>query len=209
MARSKSSKQWLHEHFTDPYVKQAQQEGYRSRATFKLMEIQKKYKIIRPGMKVLDIGAAPGGWSQLAADWVGDKGLVIAVDLLPITSLGKVKIIQGDITDAEIASQILQLLAPAKQVDVIMSDMAPNMSGIEVADQARSMYLVECVVDMAQHLLLPQGMLLTKVFQGAGFEQILKHLRQTYQKVQVIKPPASRQRSREIYFLACGKRDAL
>ena len=202
MVRSKSSHEWLREHFTDPYVKQAQQEGYRSRASFKLIEIQKKYKIIRPGMIVLDIGAAPGGWSQLAAEWVTDKGTVIAVDLLPIASLAQVKIIQGDIMEENVAEQVMQHLAPETHFDVIMSDMAPNMSGITVVDQSRVIGQVEYVLEIAEELLKPKGVLLTKIFQGAGFEDIIKHLRKHYQKLQIIKPPASRQRSKEIYLLA-------
>jgi 23S rRNA (uridine2552-2'-O)-methyltransferase len=202
MKRSKSSKDWLHEHFTDTYVKQAKAEGYRSRAVYKLIAIQEKYKIIKPGMTVLDIGAAPGGWSQLATEWVGDKGKVIAVDLLPITSLARVTIIQGDITDEDIWQQIQQEIAPRGEVDVILSDMAPNISGITVSDQARTIGLIENVIEIADQILLPKGVLLTKIFQGAGFDEILKHLRKTYKKVQIIKPPASRQRSRELYLLA-------
>jgi 23S rRNA (uridine2552-2'-O)-methyltransferase len=202
MARSKSSKDWLKEHFTDTFVKQAQQAGYRSRASFKLLAIQEKYKIIRPGMTVLDIGAAPGGWAQLAEQWVGDKGKVIAVDLLPITSLGGVTIIEGDINDENIWQQVQQAMAPKNKVDVIISDMAPNISGISVSDQARSMALVEYVVIVAEEVLAPKGVLLTKVFQGAGFDEVLRQLRKNYKKVQTVKPPASRQRSRELYFLA-------
>jgi len=202
MKRSKSSKDWLHEHFTDTYVKQAKAEGYRSRAVYKLIAIQEKYKIIKPGMTVLDIGAAPGGWSQLATEWVGDKGKVIAVDLLPITSLARVTLIQGDITDENIWQQIQQEIVPRGEVDVILSDMAPNISGITVSDQARTIGLIENVIEIADQILSPKGVLLTKIFQGAGFDEILKHLRQTYKKVQIVKPPASRQRSRELYLLA-------
>lgn len=205
MARSKSSNDWLKEHFSDTYVKKAQQEGYRSRAAFKLLAIQEKYKIIKPNMTVLDIGAAPGGWAQLTAEWVGEKGKVIAVDLLPITSLGGVTIIQGDITDEAVWHQIKAAIAPKTQVDAIISDMAPNLSGITVSDQARSMGLVEFVVEIADEILAPQGVLLTKVFQGAGFDELLKMLRKRYKKVQPIKPPASRSRSRELYLLASGK----
>lgn len=202
MTRSKSSKEWLREHFTDPYVKQAQQAGYRSRASFKLIEIQEKHKIIRPGMYVLDVGAAPGGWSQLVTDWVGAKGKVVAVDLLPIEPLNNVTIIQGDITSEEVQQQIEQQLAPREHFDVVLSDMAPNMSGIDIADQARIIGLIEYVIDIADHYLAPQGVLLTKIFQGSGFDEILRHLRKHYKKVQIVKPPASRQRSRELYLLA-------
>lgn len=205
MARSKSSTEWLKEHFSDTYVKQAQQAGYRSRAAFKLLAIQEKYKFIRPGMDVLDIGAAPGGWAQLAAEWVGEKGKVIAVDLLPITSLGNVTIIEGDITIEAVWQQVQQALAPKKKVDVILSDMAPNLSGISTADQARSMGLVEYVVEVAEEILAPNGTLLTKVFQGVGFEELIRHLRQNYAKLHIIKPPASRARSKEIYLLAKKK----
>lgn len=202
MTRSKSSQEWLKEHFNDPYVKQAQQAGYRSRAAFKLIEIQEKYQIIRRGMTVLDVGAAPGGWSQLLADWVGAKGKVVVVDLLPIEPLKNVTIIQGDITCEEVTQQIQTALAPKEHFDMVLSDMAPNISGIDIADQARIIGLVECVIDMAEQWLTPEGVLLTKIFQGAGFDAIVKHLRKTYKKVQIIKPPASRQRSRELYILA-------
>lgn len=204
MARSKSSKDWLREHFTDPYVKQAQEAGYRSRAAFKLIEIQEKNKIIRPGMAVLDIGAAPGGWTQLVADWVGAKGRVIAVDLLEIDPIYKdnTTIIQGDITDEAVWQQVEEALLPKKQFDVVLSDMAPNMSGITIADQARIMGLVEHVVEIVDTVLVDEGVLLVKVFQGTGFDELLKYLRKHYKKVKTIKPPASRQRSRELYLLA-------
>lgn len=204
MARSKSSREWLKEHFTDPYVKQAQQEGYRSRAAFKLIEIQEKHKIIRPGMAVLDVGAAPGGWTQLVADWIGVKGKVIAVDLLAIDPISNdnTTIIQGDITSEEVWEQVEAALLPKKQFDVVLSDMAPNMSGINVADQARIMGLVEHLVELVDPVLADGGVLLVKVFQGIGFDELLKQLRKTYKKVQTIKPPASRKRSRELYLLA-------
>lgn len=204
MARSKSSREWLKEHFTDPYVKQAQQEGYRSRAAFKLIEIQEKHKIIRPGMAVLDVGAAPGGWTQLVADWIGAKGKVIAVDLLAIDPISNdnTTIIQGDITSEEVWEQVEAALLPKKQFDVVLSDMAPNMSGINVADQARIMGLVEHLVELVDPVLADGGVLLVKVFQGIGFDELLKQLRKTYKKVQTIKPPASRKRSRELYLLA-------
>jgi 23S rRNA (uridine2552-2'-O)-methyltransferase len=201
MTRSKSSHQWLQEHFTDMYVKQAQQAGYRSRAAFKLIDMQQKYRFIRQGDCVLDIGAATGGWAQLLTQWVGKAGKVVAVDLLPMEPLEHVSFIQGDIMDEAVYEQVVAEIAPKTQVDVIVSDMAPNISGIVVADQARMMGLVEYVVEIAQSLLSPQGRLLIKVFQGSGFDTVLKQLQKTYGKVQILKPPASRQRSREMYFL--------
>jgi len=201
MARSKSSKRWLQEHFNDEYVQKAQREGYRSRASYKLIELQEKDKLVRPGMTVLDLGAAPGGWSQLVAKWVGDKGQVIASDILPMDFLPGVEFIQGDFTEETVYQQILDTLGGQK-ADLVISDMAPNMSGISVADQASSMYLVELAIDLAQRVLIPGGSFLCKVFQGTGFDDILAIARSNFGKVQMRKPDASRARSREQYLLA-------
>ncbi|MCB1663566.1 MAG: 23S rRNA (uridine(2552)-2'-O)-methyltransferase RlmE [Pseudomonadales bacterium] len=205
MARSKSSGRWLNEHFNDPYVKKSQQEGYRSRASYKLLEIQKKDQLIKPGMILLDLGAAPGGWSQVAVELVGKKGCVIASDILPMEPLEGVEFIQGDFSEDEAYQQILALLS-GRSLDLVISDMAPNMSGINAVDQARSMYLVELALEMATQVLRPGGCFLAKVFQGAGFDELLAALRSKFDKVQSRKPDASRARSREKYIIAKGFR---
>ncbi len=203
MARSKSSSKWLREHFNDEFVKRAQQEGWRSRAAFKLLEIQQRDKIIKPGMVVVDLGAAPGGWSQVARQLVGRKGKVIAVDLLPIEPIADVEIIQGDFLEDDCHQQLQQILqALDKPVDVIIADLAPNISGIKVADQARAMLLVESAFAFAQEVLTPGGHLLTKAFQGADFDNYMRQLRQHFGRVITRKPQASRARSRELYVLA-------
>jgi len=201
MARSKSSKRWLKEHFDDRYVLEAQRRGLRSRAAFKLEEIQKKDRIIKPGMTVVDLGAAPGGWSELAEKWVGRNGKVIALDILPMAPIAGVEIIEGDFTEQAVLNRLLQALE-GKTVDVVLSDIAPNMSGNKSIDGPRAMYLLELVVDFATQMLTPGGMLITKVFQGAGVEQLLKQLRQDFSKVTIRKPEASRARSREVYWIA-------
>lgn len=203
MARSKSSGRWLKEHFDDEYVKRAQQEGYRSRAVYKLLEIQKRDRILKPGMTVIDLGAAPGGWSQAAADIVGDKGRVIALDILPMSSLGGVEIIEGDFHQDEVLQLLLASLN-GQAVDLVMSDMAPNMSGITGVDQPRGMYLAELTVDLAHKVLRRGGDMVVKVFQGEGFDDYLRSLRAVFGKVQARKPKASRPRSREVYLLARG-----
>lgn len=205
MARSKSSGRWLNEHFNDPYVKKSQQEGYRSRASYKLLEIQKKDQLIKPGMILLDLGAAPGGWSQVAVELVGKKGCVIASDILPMEPLEGVEFIQGDFSEDEAYQQILAQLN-GRSLDLVISDMAPNMSGINAVDQARSMYLVELALEMATQVLRPGGCFLAKVFQGAGFDELLAALRSKFDKVQSRKPDASRARSREKYIIAKGFR---
>jgi 23S rRNA (uridine2552-2'-O)-methyltransferase len=201
MARSKSSGQWLREHFNDPYVKKAQQQGYRSRACFKLLEIQQKDKIMRPGMVVIDLGAAPGGWSQVAAEVLGSKGRIVASDILPMDALADVEFVQGDFTEETVFEQILQLL-DGMPVDLVISDMAPNMSGMKEVDQPRMMYLAELAVDLARKVLKPGGHFLTKIFQGEGFDTFHRELRQDFGKVITRKPEASRPRSREVYLLA-------
>lgn len=203
MSRSKSSKRWLKEHFNDDYVKRAQALGYRSRAVFKLLEIQEKDNIIKPGMTVVDLGAAPGGWSQVAADIVGDKGRVIAVDLLPIDALAGVECLQGDFTSDEILSQLLESLQ-GHRVDLVISDMAPNMSGNKSIDTPRAMLLVELALDFAKQTLKPDGLFLTKIFHGEGFDALLKDAKQSFEKVVMRKPKASRARSKESYLLAKG-----
>jgi 23S rRNA (uridine2552-2'-O)-methyltransferase len=203
MARSKTSGRWLREHFDDEYVKKAQKEGYRSRAVYKLLEIQDKDRILRPGMTVVDLGAAPGGWSQVAAELVGDNGRVVALDILPMDALAGVTFIQGDFREDEPFQALLDTLN-GRPVDLVMSDMAPNISGMKSVDQPRGMYLVELAIDFARQVLRPGGDLLIKVFQGEGFDETLKGMRAAFDKVVVRKPKASRPRSREVYLLGRG-----
>ena len=203
MARSKSSQRWLKEHFQDEYVKRAQRDGYRSRAVYKLAEIQDKYRLIKPGMTVVDLGAAPGGWSQYALGLLGKKGQIIAMDLLPIEPLPGVTIVQGDFMDDAILQQLLNELE-GKTVGLVMSDIAPNISGVEAVDIPRAMYLAELAVDFASQVLGSGGDLLIKVFQGDGSDQLLSDIKGRYDKVLVRKPKASRPRSREVYVLARG-----
>jgi 23S rRNA (uridine2552-2'-O)-methyltransferase len=203
MARSKSSQNWLNEHFDDPYVKKAQQAGYRSRATFKLEEIDGKDKLIKPGMSVVDLGAAPGGWSDYALGKVGDKGTVVALDILEMTPLTGVHFIQGDFREDEVLDELNKVL-DGRQIDLVLSDMAPNMTGVGSIDQPSSMYLVELALDFAVNNLSKQGSFLVKVFQGEGFEQFLKAMRDSFTKVVTRKPDASRARSREVYLLGRG-----
>lgn len=201
MSRSKSSSRWLQEHFNDPFVKKAQAEGYRSRAVFKLLEIQQKDRILRPGMTVLDLGAAPGGWTQAAVDLVGDKGLVIASDILPMDPVAGATFIQGDFREQEVFDAILAAL-DGREVDLVISDMAPNMSGERSVDQPRAMYLAELALDMASRVLRPGGDFLTKVFQGEGIDAYRTEIRKHFRQLQVRKPEASRSRSAELYLLA-------
>lgn len=203
MALSKSSRRWLQEHVNDPYVKQAQKDGYRSRSSYKLIELNEKDRLIRPGMLIMDLGCAPGGWSQVAGRLVGDKGRVLATDILPMDPLKNVDFIQGDFREEAVFNQILELLNGARP-DLIISDIAPNISGIDSADQAASMYLVELALDMARKVLKPKGNFVAKVFQGVGSEAYLKELRTSFEKVQIRKPAASRSRSREVYVVAKG-----
>ncbi len=201
MARKKSSKTWLREHFDDHYVQRAQREGYRSRACYKLLEIQDRDKFIKPGMTVVDLGAAPGSWSQVAAQLVGHRGRVIASDILAMDSLAGVEFVQGDFTEEAVFAQILDAINE-HPVDLVISDMAPNMSGMNAVDQPRSMVLVELALDMACQVLKPGGVFLSKVFQGEGFDQLLRTSRAGFGKVLTRKPAASRPRSREVYLLA-------
>ena len=203
MARSKSSGRWLNEHVNDPYVKQAQRDGYRSRASYKLIELIDKDRLIKPGMLVLDLGSAPGGWSQVVAPMVEPKGRVIASDILPMDSIADVDFIQGDFTEQEVFDQIMASLG-GQQADLVMSDMAPNISGANAADQAASMYLVELALDMARETLKPGGDFVAKVFHGEGYDDYVKDVRSSFNKVVIRKPDASRARSREVYLVAKG-----
>lgn len=203
MKRSKSSSRWLNEHVNDPYVKRAQKDGYRSRASYKLIELNDKDKLIRPGMLVMDLGSAPGGWSQVAGKIVGDHGRVIASDILPMDPLDNVDFIQGDFTEDSVFQQILAKL-DGRQPDLIISDIAPNISGVAVADQAASMYLVELTLDMVRQVLKPGGNYAVKVFQGEGSDEFLRDVRSSFEKVMIRKPEASRPRSREVYLVAKG-----
>jgi 23S rRNA (uridine2552-2'-O)-methyltransferase len=207
MARSKSSGNWLQQHVNDPYVKQAQKDGYRSRASYKLIQLNEKDRLIRPGMLVVDLGSAPGGWSQVAANLVGAKGKVVATDILPMDPLKNVDFILGDFTEQAVLDQIRARLGSRKP-DLIICDIAPNISGIDVADQASSMYLVELALDMARQVLKPKGDFVAKVFQGAGSDAYLKELRSSFEKLLIRKPAASRPRSREVYVVAKGFKGA-
>jgi 23S rRNA (uridine2552-2'-O)-methyltransferase len=203
VARTKSSSRWLQEHVNDPYVKQAQKDGYRSRSSYKLIELNQKDRLIRPGMLVMDLGSAPGGWSQVAAALVGDKGRVLATDILPMDPLANVDFIQGDFREEAVLNQILEQLHGQKP-DLVMSDMLPNISGISSADQAGAIYLLELALDMVRRVLKPGGSFVAKLFQGAGSDAYLKELRTAFEKVSIRKPAASRSRSREVYVVAKG-----
>lgn len=206
MAKKRSSSRaWLKEHRDDPFVQQAQKEGYRSRACYKLMELNKRDRLIKPGMTVLDLGSAPGGWSQVAAELVGHKGRVVASDILAMDNIAGVEFLQGDFTEESVFDELLNILGD-DAVDVVLSDMAPNMSGIDAVDQPRSIYLVELAVDMAIRVLAPGGGFVSKVFQGEGFDDVLAQCRANFQKVNTRKPEASRPRSREVYLVATGFR---
>lgn len=204
-SRSKSSARWLKEHFSDPYVKRAQAEGWRSRAVFKLEELLQRDAILKPGMVVVDLGAAPGGWSQMVREKLGDKGRVVALDILPMQGIAGVDFIEGDFREESVLKQLETLLDGAP-VDLVLSDMAPNMSGVTVADQARAMHLAELARDFAAVHLKPGGAFLIKLFQGRDYDAYLKSLRQGYERVSIRKPKASRARSPEVYALATGKR---
>jgi 23S rRNA (uridine2552-2'-O)-methyltransferase len=204
MKRSKTSKAWMTEHVNDPYVKRAKQEGYRSRASYKLMEIDGRDHLFKAGMTVVDLGAAPGGWSQLAAQKLGGRGKVIALDLLEMQGLLGVAFIQGDFREDSVLAELLGVLE-GKPVDLVISDMAPNISGVGLADQARSMHLAELALEFAAQNLKPGGQFLVKVFQGAGFEAFLKEMRRHFAQVVTRKPQASRGRSSEVYLLGKGK----
>ncbi len=204
MAKKRSSSRaWLKEHREDFFVQKAQKEGYRSRACYKLMELNAKDRLIKPGMTVLDLGSAPGGWSQVAADLVGHKGRVVASDILPMDNIAGVEFIEGDFTEDEVFEAILAAIGE-DSVNVVMSDMAPNMSGIDAVDQPKSMYLVELALDLAGRVLPKGGSFVAKVFHGEGFEELMKECRKHFAKVLTRKPDASRPRSREVYVVATG-----
>ena len=205
MAKTTSSKRWLKRHFNDHYVQKAQREGFRSRAAYKLLEIQEKDRIFRPNQMVVDLGAAPGGWTQVAARLIGDKGHVFAMDILPMDSMAGVDIIEGDFREDETLNRLMDLLA-GREVDLVISDMAPNVTGVAAVDQPRSIYLCELALEFARESLKPGGDFLVKVFQGEGFESFLKEMRANFKKVVTRKPEASRANSREVYLLARGKK---
>jgi 23S rRNA (uridine2552-2'-O)-methyltransferase len=205
VARSKSSGSWLKEHFSDPYVKKAQEEGWRSRAAYKLAEIDRKDGLLKAGMRIVDLGAAPGGWSQYAAQKLQGRGQVVALDILPMDALLDVTVLQGDFREAEALEQLREVLR-GESVDLVLSDMAPNMSGQDSTDQARAMYLAELALDFVDEVLRPGGAFLTKVFQGVGFDDYLRAMRDRFDRVASRKPDASRARSREIYLLGQGFR---
>lgn len=207
MSRSKTSKGWLREHFDDIYVKKAQQDGYRSRAAYKLLELQEKDRVIKPGMTVVDLGAAPGGWSQVAVKLVGHNGLVIASDILEMDNIAGVQFLQGDFREEEVYKQLLEIIGD-RPVDLVISDMAPNMSGVDAVDQPRAMYLAELALEMASQVLKPDGVFLVKVFQGAGLQDYRKLLQERFATLITRKPDASRSRSKETYLLAKGFRGA-
>lgn len=207
MARSKSSKSWLQEHFKDEFVQKSWQDGYRSRATYKLIEIQAKDKLIKPGQVIVDLGAAPGGWSQYVADVLRNKhgvinGSIIGLDILPIAPLDGVTFIQGDFRETAVLEQLTAAVDEYSGVDLVISDIAPNSSGMKAIDQPRSMYLVELVYDFAVRHLKPGGSLLCKVFQGSGFDELVRTARRDFGRVVIRKPKASRARSVETYLLA-------
>lgn len=203
MTRRPSSRQWLDRQNSDVYTKQARKSHYRSRAVYKLSEIDEKYRLFKPGMNIIDLGAAPGSWSQYVTEKIGPSGKILAVDILSMDNLAGVDFIQGDFTEETVYQECLSVL-DNKPIDIVISDMAPNISGIKVADQAKSMYLVELVLELACKVLQPNGQLLMKCFQGAGIEQFQQQLKQHFSKIVVLKPKASRDSSREFYMLAQG-----
>lgn len=206
MARNKTSKAWMHEHVTDPYVRQAKQDGYRSRAAYKLRELAQQDRLIQPGMVVVDLGAAPGGWSQIAAGLVGPKGRVLAVDILDMPAVAGVEFIQGDFREGQALQALEDKLAGGK-VDLVLSDMSPNMSGIGMVDQARAAHLAELALEFALKWLKPGGNLLVKAFQGESYNALRQHMRRHFGQVLTRKPDASRSRSAEVYLLAKGLKD--
>ena len=203
--RSKSSQRWLKEHFSDPFVKKAQSEGLRSRAAYKLEELVERDRLLKPGMTVVDLGAAPGGWSQWVRQALGDSGRVIALDILEMPSLAGVEFLHGDFRDDEVLSRLEAALG-GRSVDLVLSDMAPNMSGVDAVDMPRAMHLAELAMDFADRHLRVDGTFLIKLFQGVGFDDYVRELRRRYAKVSIRKPAASRKRSPEVYALAQGKR---
>lgn len=202
MAKSKN-RTWIKQHVTDPYVVQSQRDGYRSRASYKLLEIVEKDRLIRPGMIVVDLGSAPGGWSQVAAKLVGHNGTVLAVDILPMSSIAGVNFIQGDFTEDETLQTLLNEIG-GQSVDLVISDIAPNLSGMKAVDQPAVIYLAELAVDFAQQNLTREGVFIAKLFQGEGFDEFVRNTRTLFNSVSLKKPNASRAKSREVYLLAKG-----
>lgn len=205
MSRSKSSKRWLQEHHRDAYVLKARDKGYRSRAVFKLEQIQQKEHILKPGQFVLDLGAAPGGWSEYSSRIVGDKGRIIALDLLPIAPIAGVEVVQGDFTEQETLDRLLELTG-GHHFDLVLSDMAPNLSGMESVDQPKSIHLAELALDLAREWLSPDGSFVSKLFQGSGFDDLVAQSRVAFKSVRLRKPDSSRSRSNEIYAVCRGLR---
>jgi 23S rRNA (uridine2552-2'-O)-methyltransferase len=203
MPRTKSSAEWLRRHVNDPFVKKAQVDGYRSRSAYKLTELNEKDRLIKPGMRILDLGSAPGGWSQVAGKLVGRKGRVLATDILPMDPITNVDFMQGDFTDDQFVEQLLGWLE-GERFDLIISDIAPNLSGIDSADQAGSMYFLELALDTVHKTLKPGASFAAKMFQGSGSDQYVKELRTSFEKVLIRKPGASRKESREVYIVAKG-----
>ena len=201
MAKKGSSRRWMHEHLNDEYVKKAQKEGYRSRAVYKLLEIIEKSQIINKGDRILDLGAAPGGWSQVARKIVGKSGQVIASDILSIEEISGVNFLQGDFTEQSVYDELITL-TEGSSIDIVLSDMAPNMSGQLSVDQPKSIYLAELAIDLAVKTLSKNGHFIVKIFQGDGFDDYVKNARKVFKKVSIIKPKASRSRSKEVYLLA-------
>jgi 23S rRNA (uridine2552-2'-O)-methyltransferase len=205
MKRTKTSKAWMQEHVNDPYVKLAQKDGYRARAAYKLLEIDDKDRLIKPGMVIVDLGSTPGSWSQVAIQRLKDNGRVIALDLLPMVGIPGVEFIQGDFREDEILEQLEEKLN-GQQIDLVISDMAPNISGISSVDQPNAVYLTELAVDFSLKWLKPEGNFLVKVFIGSGFEEIVKIMRDSFEKVVTRKPKASRDRSTEVYLLGLKRK---
>jgi len=201
MARSKSSHQWMQRHVNDEYVKRSQKDGYRSRAAYKLLELQEKDRFIKPGQVVVDLGAAPGGWLQIVAPLVGKNGMVIGLDLLEIDPIANVELLQGDFREDDFLKQLTDLL-DGRQVDLVISDMAPNVSGVAAVDLPRAMYLCELALDFCRQSLRPGGTFVTKVFQGEGFDEFFREMKTSFSKVVTRKPKASRPKSREVYLVA-------
>jgi len=201
MKKSKSSRQWLDRHFRDEYVKRAQAEGYRSRAAYKLLELQERDKLLKPGQAVVDLGAAPGGWSQIAQRIVGPGGRVLALDILPMEPIAGVEFIQGDFREQEPLDRLRHLLN-GEPVDLVISDMAPNVSGMTAVDQPKTIYLCEIALDLAREILRPGGGFIVKIFQGVGFDAYIRELRGSFARVVTRKPQASRTKSREVYLVA-------
>ncbi|WP_017941359.1 MULTISPECIES: 23S rRNA (uridine(2552)-2'-O)-methyltransferase RlmE [unclassified Thioalkalivibrio] len=204
--RSRSSQRWLKEHFDDPYVQRAQQEGYRGRAVYKLQEIDERDRLLKPGMRVVDLGAAPGGWSQYAAQKIGRKGVLVATDILPMDPIPGAEIVMGDFREDAVLQEILAKLGD-EPADLVLSDMAPNLTGTDAVDQPRSIHLCELALDLATQILNPRGAFLVKLFQGEGSDAYLAEVRRRFGSVKVRKPKASRPRSREVYVLAREPRD--